>query len=634
MIDAFRIGVALNLTSNASGMLNVLAKDFLGLKGHISATMAELTRVQVAIAGLGAVAVGSGILVGMKHLIDHGETLVHQQELFRASLKDSGMTAQQIAIETAKVTAAAWQNTRDVLGTTAAENLQSIRELRMVFGGEGANDPAATKRAIENLPAVTKAQMILESIKGSGGGDQVFAMAKAAEMRGDSMDPAKFTVLLNDMVKAAIASGGRVLGTDFLNTFKYGRTAALGWSETFIASILPTLIQEMKSGSGSGGVGGPGNALMSAYQEVVGGVMSNKAAEEFYKLHLLDPHKIIRTKTGHIKGVLPGGVAGSAEFINSPYNWIQDFLVPALHAQAAKEHVSADKMQGWIQEQIAHAFGNRTAQQIMTMFATQQVRFQKDAAVNAAAGGLDVYNQNVNTDPTMVLNKFQAAWTNLMTAFGAPAVPIAMTVMTNVTNVVNTMSKIATEHPGAVKVIETVLIGLGAFLVVAGSAMVAGSVLSFIVGGSFAAAIAVTAAGMASLAAVLVSVNWKDLWDAFLAPIRWLRDQLATADDTKKQLQANPPGSGDWKKLRDWFGFGPPGSGPGPDLNERVHPGYKNQSYDPGSGAPIVHLTVKNYVDGREMASQVIRTIVDRASGAISGIASTDGRRIYSTAQA
>ena len=47
--------------------------------------------------------------------------------------------------------------------------------------------------------------------------------------------------------------------------------------------------------------------------------MSNKAAGEFVRLGLVDPTKVIRTSTGSVKGIEPGGVRGSATFQQDPY---------------------------------------------------------------------------------------------------------------------------------------------------------------------------------------------------------------------------------------------------------------------------------------------------------------------------
>ena len=113
-----------------------------------------------------------------------------------------------------------------------------------------------------------------------------------------SQDPAHFSSLIDSMFRAEQAMGGRITGADFLSAMKFGRGAALGWSDDFVSLYLPTLIQEMRSGGG-GGAGGPGNALMSAFQAIVGGTMSNKAAEEFAQAAAkagLPPAPVVRTE--------------------------------------------------------------------------------------------------------------------------------------------------------------------------------------------------------------------------------------------------------------------------------------------------------------------------------------------------
>ena len=159
-----------------------------------------------------------------------------------------------------------------------SENLKHIRELTYAFGNEGA--------AIAHLDEVSKANAILNNVKG-GGTDAVWELVKALEAKGETADPTSFSSYVNTMAKVVQATGGRVTPQMFMQTFKYGRTATLGWDETFVGGALPRLMQSLASGGGGGGgAGGPGNALMSAFAKVVQGQMPKTAAEEFQRLDL------------------------------------------------------------------------------------------------------------------------------------------------------------------------------------------------------------------------------------------------------------------------------------------------------------------------------------------------------------
>ena len=482
------------MASNASAVLGVIGRDLFGLQNATKALASDLGLVKVAAVGAMTAIAGGAALRGMWSLVDAGRELVHQQALMRSA----GMSSAEIAAATAK----SWQVTRDVMGSKVDENAKAVRELRMVFGD--------TNEAIANLPMFTQAQRIVRSLLGNEKADQVFDLAKAEEIKGVSMDPEHFAKLADAATRAAVASGGRVTFADFLSAAKFGRTATQGWDDDFWGSVLPVLMQEMKGGGGFGGASGPGNALMTAFSAVVGGTMSNKAANEFAKLNLVDPDKVIRTSTGSVKGVAPGGIAGSAEFQANPYQWTQDFLMPALKAAGI---TSPDA----IREEVAHLFANRTAQQMITMFATQQARFAKERELIGGAQGLDAINNMEATDPTTKMAAFTDAWHNLMVALGGPMVDPSMGMMGRMTVALNDFSAWAAAHPETVGNLEVIAAGLAAVGVALGA---------FAVGAAGAAALGVLAGpiGLAALAVGLIAFG-----NAFKGIPSWLIDMARGA---------------------------------------------------------------------------------------------------------
>jgi hypothetical protein len=530
--------------------------------------------MKLAAVGAFGVVAGGATLAAMAKLVKHGEDFVHQQALMHSA----GMSQ----LEVAEATAKAWQNTRDVLGTGVAENMKNIRELRMVFGD--------TQEALANLRVVTQAQTVMNSVRGHGAGDQVFDMAKALEIKGVSMDPQHFNALIDAMVKAAIASGGRVMGSDFFSAFKYGRTATQGWDDRFVGLILPTLIQEMKGGGGSGGTGGPGNALQSAFQAVVGGTMSNKAAEEFYRIGLLDPSKVIHTSTGSVKGIRPGGVKGSAEFQADPYQWVQDVLMPALKAKGITTPEA-------IREEISHMFVNRTAQQIMIMFATQQQRFEKDAELTSKAQGTGAYDDLIKNDPVAKMKAFTEAWSNLMTALGAPLVEPAYNTLMKITDGLNYLTKKAAEHPEAVRVIGEIAAGIAGLAVALGTIAIGTAAMSALI--AIGGPVGVIA--LIGVAAAVTAANLDKLHNAIqnLLP-EWLREKRDAAGNTPlEDMRKHGVQVPWWMPLP----FVPNREAP-PDLNLNHHlPGYHKESYvpPPGGGARI-QTVVYTMLDGRVLA--------------------------------
>lgn len=485
MADIYKIGVAISATNGMSSVLGVIARDVMGLEKSVAGLNRGFSAARVAIGGMAAAMAGGAMLAVMGKMVEHGITLVHQQALFKEQFREMpGMTLDKLNAMTAEATTQAYKTASEVLTSNVTENLKSLRELVGVFGD--------LKDAKENLTTVTRAQMVMNTLVGKDTGDQVFAMAKALEIKGASIDPKRFNELLDLMVKASVASGGKVLGSDFFSAFKYGRTATMGWDDKFVGQYLPTLIQEMKGGGGGGGVGGPGNALQSVFQAVVGGVLSHKAISEFSRLHLLDESMVLRTSTGAAKGVKPGGVEGSAEFQANPYAWVQDHLLPALQ----KAGITTPEA---IRTEVANLFTNRTAQQMVTMFATQQTRFEKDAALNRGASGVGAADTLITNDPTAKIKAFHAAWENLMTSLGAPLVDTATNLLMKLTHAINDFGVWASTHQELVRYIGLVAGGMAALAVALGV---------FAIGGAAAMALGVLAgpAGLLVVAAGLVAL--------------------------------------------------------------------------------------------------------------------------------
>lgn len=453
MFSAYKIGITVALTSQVSSVLRLMARDFVKTDAEAKRLKATLNEIKL----LGA----SGILLGglgfggldlVSKLVKPANEYQHQLALMNAA----GM--QQIEI--AKSIGAAWQATSTVMTTTATDNLATIRELRMVFRGD-------TGEAIANMPTVQKLQAVLQSVKGGNATDEAYTVAKALELKGAVQDPTQFTTQADAMTKAIIASGGKVTAADFLSAFKFGRTATSGWSDEFAYQILPTLIQEMKGGGGFGssGVQGPGNALMSAFNAIVGGTISQKSLGLWQKLGLIDPSKEVFTKTGSLKGVQPGGIKGAADFQSNPFAWTQQYLVPALQKAG---YNTPDQ----VREALQYLFPNRTAGFIMTQMAMQPWKFTGDQNIIKQAQGLSSYDALYRSDPKMLQAAMATQWDNLKTAFGLSVIPIILPAMSKLTTGLNDFARWAQSNPSTVDAL------VWGFTALSGSLLFSGSVLT------------------------------------------------------------------------------------------------------------------------------------------------------------
>jgi len=357
-----------------------------GLISRISGKMREVAHV----GGMGWMV--GGIASGRAtHTIAHDTAdYSHQLALLRST---SGMKAQEIS----RAIDQAWRV--NVPGLSAADNLKAIGELRMVFG--------STEHAIAHLRAIQRATAMMAALNPHMNAEnESYGLARALELKGVSNNPAHFARLLNLMVQSINASRGKITGTDFAEFTQYSRAAATHLSDQFYSRIAPTLIQEMHGSSA-------GRAVSDFRRAIVGGKMTNKAAEEFARLDLVTAGSVIKTKTGSVKGIRPGGILGSELADRDPYEWVQKYLRPALEKHGIKkpERVSAE---------LAHLFSNTYSEQFANILLTQVQRIEKDRNLANEAPGVEALKTLRGTDPFFALTDLAGGIKNLSAALGSP----------------------------------------------------------------------------------------------------------------------------------------------------------------------------------------------------------------------
>jgi len=318
-----------------------------------------------------------------------------------------------------------------VPGMSAADNLRSIGELRMVFG--------STAEALEHVGSVQRAAAALKAINPSMNGEsESYNLARALELKGVSNDPAHFNRLNNMMVQAINATHGKVNAEEFMAFTQYaGSGTARTLSDEFYTRVAPTLIQEMHGNTA-------GRALATLRRQLVGGHMQVSAATEWMKLGLLDRHRVEFDKIGHVKKVHPGALVGSEEFVSDPYAWIHKYLTPAL-----KRRGITDEKQVAIE--LANLFSDRYAENMATILLTQKQRIEKDRGLIAGAPGTESAEYAKTHDPIAAANDLAASVNTLLAAFGSPLAKPAIEGMTKLSDWMHDLGGIfgqfARKHP-------------------------------------------------------------------------------------------------------------------------------------------------------------------------------------------
>jgi hypothetical protein len=499
MASDYKVSISILLENGVSAVLALMTREMRAFQGTVDEVGGSFKK-------WGALIADAGLVDLLGHMVDKAAELRSQTE----KLVIAGTSYADIQRETAK----AW-DVSSKFPVTPTEALGHEKELNYIFGNPDA--------AMAHIDETERANMVLNAAMKAAGNDdakdQVYALNKAMESKGDTVDSiggaAEYSKMLDLFVKASEATGGKVIPDQFYQSFKYGRLAMQGWDDDFVGSYLPRTIQEYGGSSA-------GTALMSVFSANVRGQMPKKAAEEFKALGLVDPNS--KEGDAGYSTVLGGEVQGRDEFMANPYKWVQDVLMPTLaaHGITAKEDVIAE---------VGKLYQNRTASGIIGTYATQgsaamgeNSPFEKDARLNKQAmTAAQSAAELMANDPGTVMKEFTTQWDALLTALGDSSVSPAISAMKNIADMLRDLAQAAHADPAAAKVVFD---GLAA-LAIALPGMMAG----FAVGGPVGAAIGALAGGLAALGALN--------WDSVKAGIKALDDLQAGVSQFGTQFRSD-----------------------------------------------------------------------------------------------
>lgn len=512
MADVYQIGISIAMQNGVSAVLGVIQKDLLKLNEGVMRATEGFGRLKLAIAGATGIVVGVEVLKGLDHLSRSGEKYTHQLEL----MKIAGM---QFA-EVQSAISAADRVSSTVMSTTPAENLKTIRELRMALASadvrpnQKADPAAATQEAVAHLETFQKISGIMSSVlskdgKTFDGSGQAYELAKAAEILGLSQDPKKFDAVLEGWTKDIVASGGKLQGSDFFGTVKYLRGAGQGMSMEFLTEVLPSLMQELKTGKGSGAGGGAGNPLASLFAEIVGGTISDKADHALQSIHMIDEKKVHRSTTGKIKEVLPGAVVGSDLESVNPFEWVRTVLEPHIrkYTNFLDKNAEGELVHpGELRALIASLVPNRVAQQITSMMLMQQNRIAGDRGLIKSAQGIEGFDELSKHDPDLVRKELGEQWERLTTDIGKSISPAVTDMIYTLSRALAKLSEAVEAHPDIAKIVLEAVAAFSVLITVLGGIGLIGAVAGSLVTGG---AITAVVAGITGLGAALVWLESK-----------------------------------------------------------------------------------------------------------------------------
>ncbi len=341
------------------------------------------------------------------------------------------------------------------VGTSTAENLTLVRDAMTVF----ADLPHAKLVA----PTLAKMKFANEALYGgedaAANEQRLMNMLKVIELRGGLASESRFKAEADFTQKVSTATGGRVGSEQWLELIQTGGVAAKQMrSDAFYYQLEP-LVQEM-------GGHAVGTGLMSAYSNLYQGKTTVKAAKELQRLGLIDPKKVVYNKIGMLKEFKAGALQGGELFKQSPLEWLEQVLLPAL----AKKGITQPDQ---IKDVIATIFSNRTASNLFTTLFMQRAQIHKSAKLNAGAEGIEALNQRaLNTargKEIILLGKLH----NLKLALGEQVLPLYNRALDKVTKGIEQLSAWMRKHEKVTKLLTIGFAALGVVLAAAGTLTIA-----------------------------------------------------------------------------------------------------------------------------------------------------------------
>lgn len=453
-MNVFEAGVVLHLVDKVSSGLGAIAMQFTRTQTAANALQARLTAIHSTFhKGLLIAGGGMALALPLVHATKAAEGYQHQLN----QMQTAGLSHKEMA----QSVAAAWQTTGKVITSTAEENLKVIMDLRSVFGHTG--------EAIDYMPKFTKIQgayaSVLDGKLAKQADNQTFAMAKALDTIGKIKNHHEMNAAAEGMFRATVATGGRVLPSDYLTTFKYMRQAKFGLNDEFLWKKLPELILENK-GSGSGAAGGVGPQIAALYRFGVQGIMNKQAAHNLMGIGLIGANQMMKTTTTGT--TLVGGVLGSKLLSQDPVEWVNKVYLP--HLVAAK-HIDLGNKEALIHASNEILKGNQLATSLVAEIIKKPQVFERFPGLYNKTDSVDAaYDRGMKNDPEINRKALAAAFHNLNTVIGIHVLPVTIPLVNSLAAAIQKTALVLKDSPGIAKAIVGITALSSGALILGGSA--------------------------------------------------------------------------------------------------------------------------------------------------------------------
>lgn len=457
MLELFHIMTRFTIRDGVSRGLLTLSSRFTKTDKEAKRLQTRIDKIKTTmLAGAGLTFMGAlGIRATAKMLKPAAEYLHTMTQAHAVGMKQ---------VDIANLVAAAWRTTAKVQTVSVNEALRMGISLRRILG--------SVTRATTLLPEMARFKTAFIMAKEGGklgtGADtsqMVYTAAKAAEMAGATGSKADFDKFMNNMIRVAVGTAGKVTPMMYMGLLKYARGAGMALDEKTLFRTAPILMEEMalgKGGAGGGARGGPGAVFNAWNRMLVQGVMTKSTLAGFQSLGLikgaapLSVGKMAKYKNLYKDLLKHPGMVGAATqkqlmglplvggkmAAADPISWIFKYLEPALHkkyptlgrkdlAAKAALYFKGNSLAAWLAANV-----------IARPFAIhKEIKMLGGVPATAALMGLS------RTDPNSAGGRIKAQWTDLMIALGKPMMKLLIPAGNALADVLGKLAQLFKKFP-------------------------------------------------------------------------------------------------------------------------------------------------------------------------------------------
>lgn len=309
------------------------------------------------------------------------------------------------------------------------------------------------------VPMLAKMKFGNEALFGSEKGGEnerkFMDMLKVIEERGGLKSQSAFEKQANIIQQVVTATGGRVEAPEWLNAIKTGGIAVKGLTDEALYYKMEPIVQ-MWGGHRYG------TAAMSAYQNIIQGRTTKRAANNMLDLGLIaDPSKLKHDKAGQISFLDVGAIKGSDLFKKDQFAWVEQVLLPQL---ASKGITEKDQ----ILDAIGSIFTNRNAANLISEMYLQKDNIHKNMKLNAGAENIDQINERARGTVSGKEIEARAKLHDAYLQFGQTILPAYTKALELATGAMQNFTLWMQQNPMLAKALGTGLLVIAAGLVAIG----------------------------------------------------------------------------------------------------------------------------------------------------------------------